>query len=174
MVSSLQKALELAGYAMPETCEDAIAVFSSLPSKKQADISRRKGYIETFSPDYNSSLVRRAAERMSRVDGFTPAIRAVIHECGLEVVQEFWNHGVRDAKKMRYLIETARGDKFANGQNRFRLNQSPNRAHNPAGRDDLDDSMVELAADIYLARIDRGDTHEDAIKAALLAAFNRH
>lgn len=61
-------------------------------------------------------------KRMERVDQFDPAIRALVHEYGLCVVQAYWDLGVRKPNHIRHLVETVldefsptRGSRSAQG-----------------------------------------------------------
>lgn len=98
------------------------------------DISQAKHLME--KPDFNSGLADRAYRRMMRVDQMPPDIRRCVHEYGLEIVQEFLNHGVRKASSISHLIDTVRGAPQADGNPRFKINKGPNAKRNPADEED--------------------------------------
>lgn len=110
--------------------EDRRAVFENMTVREQIAYQRERDKIAIESPDYNASVVKRARERMARVDQFPPDVRALVHEFGLEVVQEFWNHNIRRPNAMRHLIETVQG-KYADGRNKIRPNVKPAARQNP-------------------------------------------
>lgn len=113
------------------TKEDRRAAFESLTPRQRVAFQREKDMRALESPDYNASVVKRARERMARVDKFPPDIRELIYEFGLEVIQEFWNHNVRKPNAIRHLIETVTG-KYADGRNKIRPNVKPEARQNPA------------------------------------------
>lgn len=114
---------------MSLTKEDRRAYFDSMTPRQRREYQREKDMQALESPSYNSSVVERARERMARVDNFPPEIRKLVHEFGLEVVQEFWNHNVRRPNAIRHLVETVQG-KYADGRNKFRVNAKPSMQQN--------------------------------------------
>lgn len=44
--------------------------------------------------------------RMDKIDQMPPAIRALVHDYGLGVVQAFLDVGVREPRHIRHLVET--------------------------------------------------------------------
>ena len=74
------------------------------------------------APDFNASVVRRAQERMARVDAMPREVRELVYEFGLDVVQEFLNHHVTKPKSIRHLIATVLALDYDNGQRRFAKN----------------------------------------------------
>lgn len=66
-------------------------------------------------------------KRMERVDEFDPAIRSLIHEYGLPVVQALWDLGVQKPSQIRHIVETVldefsptRGSFSAQGPREYR------------------------------------------------------
>ena len=116
------------------TKDERRAAFESMTPRQQWEYQRERDMHNMEKPGYNASIVKRARERMARVDQFPPDIRALVHEFGLEVVQEFWNHNVRRPNAMRHLIETVQG-KYADGRNKIRPNVKPDAKQNPANRE---------------------------------------
>lgn len=112
------------------TKEDRRAAFESMTPRQQIAYQRERDMHALESPDYNASIVKRARERMARVDKFPPDVRELIYEFGLEVIQEFWNHNVRKPNAIRHLIETVQG-KYADGRNKIRPNVKPEAKQNP-------------------------------------------
>lgn len=82
-------------------------------------------------PALNAALVDRARRRMDRVDNMPPEMRRVVHEYGLEVVHVFIEQGIRDPRKIAFLIDTVRGADLPGGQARFKFNKGPNSMPNP-------------------------------------------
>lgn len=112
------------------TKEEKRAAFEAMPLRQRLAVQRENDLRALESPDYNASIVKRARERMARVDKFPPDVREVIHEFGLEVVQEFWNHNVRKPNAIRHLVEVVQG-KYADGRNKTRPNVKPESKQNP-------------------------------------------
>lgn len=54
----------------------------------------------------SASHQQRREQRMARVDGLPPDIRALVHDYGLNVVQAHLDIGVTKAKHIRHLVET--------------------------------------------------------------------
>jgi len=107
------------------------AAFESMTPRQQRAYQRERDLLALENPNYNAAIVKRARERMTRVDQFPPDIRQLIHEFGLEIIQEFWNHNIRRPNAIRHLVETVQG-KFADGRNKIRPNVRPDAKQNPA------------------------------------------
>lgn len=110
--------------------EERRAEWDRLTPRQRLERKRQQYLFQIERPDFNMAIVNRAKERMSRMDAFPPDIRALVHEFGLEIVQEFWTHGVRKAKSIRHLILVVRGER-TDGGNRFNFNKGPNSKRNP-------------------------------------------
>jgi len=63
---------------------------------------------DAAKPEYLVETGIRAQKRMARFDALPADVRAVANEYGLEIVEDFWNHGVRKGKSIAYLIDCAR------------------------------------------------------------------
>ncbi len=98
--------------------------------KRQKQLEREK--VEIEHPEYNRALVGRAQRRMARVDSMPHALREVVYDFGLEIVQEFINHHVTNPKSIRHLIETCWFVDNAEGNPRFKINKSPGAKRNEA------------------------------------------
>lgn len=105
--------------------------------RRMDEIERAKNLSER--PEFNAAVVRRAKKRMDRADALPTDIRRVVHEYGLEVVQEFLNHGVRRPESIAHLIDTARDAEYRNGQVRFKVNKGPAAKRNPINYEPDDD-----------------------------------
>ena len=86
---------------------------------------REQDWKSLEQPDYNASIVRRAQERMARVDAMPRELREIVYEFGLDVVQEFLNHHVTKPKSIKHLIATCLALDYDNGQRRFAKNSTP-------------------------------------------------
>jgi len=109
--------------------------WQSMTPRERLIAQRRNDMVSLEKPDYNASLVKRAQKRMSRVDAMPADLRRVVYEYNLEIVQCFFDHGVKNAASIKYLIDTVLANPI-NGQNRFKLNQKPNSKSNPAAEED--------------------------------------
>lgn len=110
--------------------------FASMPEKVVHEWNLRKATQDSFAPDFNQATSERAAKRMDRVDAMPPDLRKVVHEYGLEVVQEFINCGVKTPKTIRHLIATVRHEDHPCGQPRFKINKGVSAKQNPIRDDD--------------------------------------
>lgn len=118
--------------------EERMAYFDSMPEHVHAEWALRKAILDCEKPEYNSGTAERAQKRMARVDAMAPETRELVYEFGLEVVQEFLNHGVRSARSIRHLIGVARNER-EDGMSFFRPNAGKNQKANPAAKDADDD-----------------------------------
>lgn len=170
----------LARNPMPLNKEARREYYARMPADVDREWQIRKAAAQADAPEFNSALCERASKRMDRVDAFPPDIRAVIYEHGLEIVQEFWNHGVRKAKSIKHLIDTAQGNDFSTGQARFALNRSPKRASNPFNKpmvsvpleptgEMIAASMAEVST--FSERITKHEKHRRRLRAALQVVF---
>jgi hypothetical protein len=50
----------------------------------------------------------RCVNRMSRIDAMSPALRELVHEHGLTVIDAFLQCGVTEPRRIRHLITTVR------------------------------------------------------------------
>lgn len=58
------------------------------------------------SPSEQSWVDAKRAARMGRVDAMPDGLRALVHEYGLNVVQQFLQSGVTNPRTIRHLVET--------------------------------------------------------------------
>lgn len=58
------------------------------------------------SPSEQSWVDGKRQARMARIDGLTPELRALVHEYGFNVVQQFMQSGVTSARAIRHLVES--------------------------------------------------------------------
>ncbi len=168
--------------------EERRAMWESLTPAQRIAKQRERDIEASYHPDFNAAIVERAQKRMDRVDAFPVDVRAVIYENGLEIVQEFWNHGVRKAKSIQHLIDTVRGTDLPNGQARFKINKGPNTARNPAEwksgdmvglhlvvvsveptKKMIDASLAEVSG--FTERMTKSEKHRRRLRAALHAAI---
>jgi len=128
----------LARHPYPNTddIEQRREYFQAMPDHIMALWGIRKAKMEIEAPEFNAATVMRARKRMARVDSMSPDLRSVVHEHGLEIVQEFLNVGINKPKTIKHLIDTVLHREHANGQPRFKINKGPAAKRNPAEYDD--------------------------------------
>lgn len=159
--------------------EERRAFWEGLTPAQRFEKQRDRDIEASYHPDYNARIVERAQERMARVDSFPPDVRAVIYERGLETVQEFWNHGVRKARSIEYLIAVTLAEDQADGNPRFGLNRAPSKP-NPLTRamvtvplnptsEMIAASMAEVSGGNE--RMTKSEKHRRRLRAAIHAAI---
>ena len=121
--------------------------YESLAEMQQRIADIEKAKLNCQKPDYMAGTAERARKRMERVDAFPSEVRAVIHDYSLEVVQEFWNHGVKRAKSMRHLIETVLHGELPDGNPRFAINRAKRAKANPLSDTFWDDDEPLVLTD---------------------------
>jgi hypothetical protein len=128
----------LARHSFPNTDDVEVrrAFFDSMPDHIKALWNIRKAKMEIEAPEFNAATVARARKRMARVDNMQPDLRAIVHEYGLEIVQEFLNVLGARPKTIKHLIDTVLHRDLADGQARFKINKSPYAKRNPAEYED--------------------------------------
>lgn len=161
------------------TPDEKHALWLSLTPSQRADHKRALIEEEISRPNFNAAIVKRAQKRMERVDAFPPEIRAIIHEHGLEIVQEYWNHGVRKARSIQHLIATTLAWDNAEGNPRFGFNKSPNRGTSPLYKKMISVPREPTSAMIQASlaevsgfdqRVTKTEKHRIRLRAALRAA----
>ena len=56
--------------------------------------------------EFQAIVDKRRRDRMSKIDGLPPDMRALVHEYGFNVVQAFLDLGVTKSRHIRHLVET--------------------------------------------------------------------
>ena len=58
--------------------------------------------------DERLAFLRRVRSRMSRIDAMSPTMREVVHEFGVDIVDQFASCGVTNPRHIRHLINRVR------------------------------------------------------------------
>lgn len=61
------------------------------------------------SPECNSAIKAKAEKKLAIMDAWPPDVRAAAHEHGQEIVQQFWQSGIRTGRIINHLIAVVRG-----------------------------------------------------------------
>lgn len=112
--------------------------FNSMPQSAKREWDLRQAREQCQAPDYMAATAERAAKRMARVDDMPRELRAVVYEYGLEIVQEFVNHGVTTPNRIKYLVDVVRNAELPTGQRRFKVNKGVSAKRNPIEYEDDD------------------------------------
>ena len=59
--------------------------------------------------------LRRLRARMDKIDGMSPALRALVHEHGLTIVQAFLDHGLGKPRAIAHIIRCIRQGSYEIG-----------------------------------------------------------
>lgn len=68
-----------------------------------------RGRADMHDPDFNGAIREKAQTKMRMMDAWPSDVRAAAHEHGQEVVQQFWQAGVRSGRQINHLIAVVRG-----------------------------------------------------------------
>lgn len=55
--------------------------------------------------DFKRAVERRRKKRMEKVDALSPELRALVHEYGFHIVNQFMMHGITRPRIIRHLVE---------------------------------------------------------------------
>lgn len=55
--------------------------------------------------DFQRAVERRRKKRMAKVDAMSPELRALVHEYGFHIVNQFMMNGVTSHRIIRHLVE---------------------------------------------------------------------